>query len=59
MKKNILIGSQTWAWGPASKAEAIGNVLKNEYGHNVDFYGGLISYDFCLKSKSFKGCSIN
>lgn len=56
MKKNILIGSQTWAWGPASKAEAIGNVLKNEYGHNVDFYGGLISYDFCLKSKSFNSC---
>lgn len=53
---NILIGSQTWAWGPASKAEAIGYILKNEYGHNVDFYGDLISYDFCLKSKSFNSC---
>lgn len=53
---NILIGSQTWAWGPASKAEAISNVLKNEYGHNTDFYGDLISYDFCLKSQSFNSC---
>ena len=51
---NILIGSQTWAWGPASKAEAIGYVLKNEYGHNVDFYGDLISYDFCFIDIFFK-----
>ena len=56
MKKNILIGSQTWAWGPASKAEAIGNVLKNEYRCNADFYGDQISYDFCLKSGTFNSC---
>lgn len=56
MKKNILIGSQTWAWGPASKAEAIGNVLKNEYDCSADFYGDKVSYDFCLKSGSFNSC---
>lgn len=56
MKKNILIGSQTWAWGPASKAEAIGNVLRNEYDCSADFYGDKISYDFCLKSESFNSC---
>lgn len=52
----IIIGSQTWAWGPASKAEVIGNLLTSQYHFEVDFYGDSVSYEFCDRSKSFSKC---
>ena len=54
--KKVLIGSQTWAWGPASKAEAIGEIMRKNYNCQVDFYGDQISYDFCFKAGTFNAC---
>lgn len=48
----ILIGAQSWAYGPAGKASAIGHELKKK-GVSVDFVGPNTSFDFCQNTKNF------
>lgn len=52
--KKIIFGAQSWAWGPASKAEVIARYLKNDY--NVFFCGTGTSYNFCKLSGTFTDC---
>jgi hypothetical protein len=51
-KTKILVGAQSWAYGPAGKASAIGHELKKQ-GALVDFVGVDTSFDFCKKTGSF------
>lgn len=51
-KLKILIGAQSWAYGPAGKASAIGHELKKQ-GTLVDFAGADTSFDFCKKTEYF------
>jgi len=52
-KLTILIGAQSWAYGPAGKAAAIGHELK-KHGVIVDFVGADTSFEFCKNTKYFK-----
>ncbi len=51
-KKKVLIGAQSWAYGPAGKASAIAHSMKN---NNVvtEFVGTTTSYLLCDKSGHF------
>jgi len=48
----ILIGAQSWAYGPAGKASAIGHEFKKR-GVSLDFVGADTSLDFCRNTKHF------
>lgn len=54
MKKKIkiLIGAQSWAYGPAGKASAIGHELKKR-NISIDFVGNDTSFDFCKNTNHF------
>lgn len=48
----ILIGAQSWAYGPAGKASAICHELKKQ-GVLVDFAGTTTSFNFCKNTTRF------
>lgn len=48
----ILIGAQSWAYGPAGKASAISHELKKR-GIILDFIGNNTSFDFCRNTDHF------
>lgn len=50
--KKVLIGAQSWAYGPAGKASAIAHSMKNN-GVVTEFVGTTTSYLLCDKSGHF------
>lgn len=53
MNAKILVGAQSWAYGPAGKASAICHELKKR-GASVDFVGSGTSFDFCKNTRRFE-----
>lgn len=51
-ERRILIGAQSWAFGPAGKASAIGHAFQ-KLGIKTCFVGGSTSFSFCKSSEHF------